>query len=140
MLYRAPMALVVLFLAALVGCDGTETIDGEVGVTTLAVANQSDQLIKLTFEKGDLGDPTVLATDIPASANTPILRSSGCFGCTDPPSRIASKMTLTLEDGRVVKNFEPVQDSDWSFESTGEYMATYTLRIDQVDVDNATAP
>lgn len=77
-------SLVLPLTLLLGGCALTST-DGEVGVATMQIQNDSNQELTVEYSRGNLGLLQVLATAVPAALTAPILRSSGCFGCIDPP-------------------------------------------------------
>ena len=129
-------------LAALVVLSACIGVDGEVGVTTLGIVNESDQALSYTFEAGDLGAPQELAAEVAAAATADILSLGGCFGCSDPPERMITRLTIVRSsDAAVALDLDPVQRTDWTRSeeapSGDELDAHYTLTVTQADVDAA---
>ena len=131
-----------LACAALLSLGCAMELDGEVGVTTLAVVNESDQALELTYEAGGRGEPDLLASSVPAGESVDVLRMGVCFGCADPPSGILRRFTITrASDEAVVLALDPVADSDWTQSATtpsgGTYDAHHSVTVTQAQVDAA---
>lgn len=133
-----PVLTLSLALASLCGCTPT---DGEVGIATMRVQNDSDRALAYSFSVGSRGSPKVLATTLPPNSTTAVLESSGCFGCVDRPTEVLGKMVVTVADtGATVVRLDPMANDPWKTESTGEYRANHTLTVTQAQVDAAKAP
>lgn len=125
----------MLWLAACVNTDG------EVGLTTLAVVNESDETLTIDFTPGAIALPVVLATEVAAGATSDVIEQGGCFGCADPPEDVVTTFTVSDPSGAVVLDLDPVTREDWTVAEVGPdagpYDARYTLTVTQAAVDAA---
>jgi hypothetical protein len=115
--------------------------DGEVGLTTLAVVNESDEALAIDFTPGNVAVPVVLATEVAAGATADVIEQGGCFGCADAPEAVVTTFTVSDASGTVVLHLDPVTREDWTSAELGPdpgaYDARYTLTVTQGDVDAA---